>query len=164
MRDVVRDYVMETLADDDAVLVVDETGFLKQGKQSCGVGRQYTGLAGKITNCQIGVFRQLCFLATGMPSSTEHFTFHSELLSSSQLYRWLWGVMHQNVTHNHYYAAILTFLNVTVPKIFSRFSSQITGKFHVLEPKSFGSSRIRCTSINVPYFLMPQGSGQIDQR
>ena len=41
---------------DDAVLVVDETGFLKQGKRSCGVGRQYTGSAGKITNCQIGVF------------------------------------------------------------------------------------------------------------
>ena len=56
LRDVVRDYVMETLADDDAVLVIDETGFLKQGKQSCGVGRQYTGSAGKITNCQIGVF------------------------------------------------------------------------------------------------------------
>jgi len=52
----VRDYVVETLADCDAVLVVDETGFLKQGKASCGVGRQYTGSAGKITNCQIGVF------------------------------------------------------------------------------------------------------------
>jgi SRSO17 transposase len=38
------------------VLVIDETGFLKQGKASCGVGRQYTGSAGKITNCQIGVF------------------------------------------------------------------------------------------------------------
>ena len=34
----------------------DETGFLKQGKASCGVARQYTGSAGKITNCQIGVF------------------------------------------------------------------------------------------------------------
>ena len=56
LRDVVRDYVVETLADQDAVLVVDETGFLKQGKASCGVGRQYTGSAGKITNCQIGVF------------------------------------------------------------------------------------------------------------
>jgi SRSO17 transposase len=44
------------LADDDAVLVIDETGFLKQGKASCGVARQYTGSAGKITNCQIGVF------------------------------------------------------------------------------------------------------------
>lgn len=51
-----RDYVLETLADEDAVLVIDETGFLKQGKASCGVSRQYTGSAGKITNCQIGVF------------------------------------------------------------------------------------------------------------
>src|SRR3712207_1510357 len=56
LRDLVRDYVLETLADPDAVLVIDETGFLKQGKTSCGVGRQYTGSAGKITNCQIGVF------------------------------------------------------------------------------------------------------------
>src|SRR6202789_3784600 len=54
--DIVRGYVIEHLADDDAVLVIDETGFLKQGKASCGVGRQYTGSAGKITNCQIGVF------------------------------------------------------------------------------------------------------------
>jgi len=56
LRDIVRDYVVENLATDDAVLVVDETGFLKQGKTSCGVARQYTGSAGKITNCQIGVF------------------------------------------------------------------------------------------------------------
>ena len=56
LRDIVRDYALETLADDDAVLVIDETGFLKQGKASCGVVRQYTGSAGKITNCQIGVF------------------------------------------------------------------------------------------------------------
>ena len=56
LRDIVRDYVVENLADDDAVLVIDETGFLKQGKASCGVARQYTGSAGKITNCQIGVF------------------------------------------------------------------------------------------------------------
>ena len=56
LRDIVRDYVIETLAAAEAVLVIDETGFLKQGKASCGVGRQYTGSAGKITNCQIGVF------------------------------------------------------------------------------------------------------------
>jgi len=56
LRDVVRDYVIEHLGDEDAVLVIDETGFLKQGKASCGVARQYTGSAGKITNCQIGVF------------------------------------------------------------------------------------------------------------
>ena len=45
---------------EDAVLVIDETGFLKQGKASCGVARQYTGSAGKITNCQIGVFACVC--------------------------------------------------------------------------------------------------------
>ena len=56
LRDVVCEYAQETLSDGDAVLVIDETGFLKQGKASCGVARQYTGSAGKITNCQIGVF------------------------------------------------------------------------------------------------------------
>ena len=56
LRDIVRDYAVETLADPEAVLVIDETGFLKQGHASCGVARQYTGSAGKITNCQIGVF------------------------------------------------------------------------------------------------------------
>jgi len=56
LRDILRDYALETLADPDAVLVLDETGFLKRGKASCGVGRHYTGSAGKITNCQIGVF------------------------------------------------------------------------------------------------------------
>src|ERR1043166_5399599 len=56
LRDLVRDYALETLADAEAVLVLDETGFLKQGEASCGVARQYTGSAGKVTNCQIGVF------------------------------------------------------------------------------------------------------------
>src|ERR687897_530097 len=56
LRDMVRDYTLETLAAPEAVLVIDETGFLKQGQNSCSVGRQYTGSAGKITSCQIGVF------------------------------------------------------------------------------------------------------------
>ena len=53
LRDIVRNYALERLADPDAVLVFDETGFLKQGKASCGVGRQYTGSAGKITNSDV---------------------------------------------------------------------------------------------------------------
>src|ERR1700745_3566578 len=56
LRDIIREYALETLAEQTAVLVIDETGFLKQGKASCGVARQYTGSAGKITNCQVGVF------------------------------------------------------------------------------------------------------------
>jgi SRSO17 transposase len=56
LRDIVREHVVEHLGAADAVVVIDETGFLKQGKASCGVARQYTGSAGKITNCQIGVF------------------------------------------------------------------------------------------------------------
>jgi SRSO17 transposase len=56
LRDMVRDYAVDTLGAEDAVLVIDETGFLKQGRASCGVSRQYTGSAGKITNCQVGVF------------------------------------------------------------------------------------------------------------
>src|SRR5215213_2472787 len=56
LRDMVRAYALETLASPEAVLVIDETGFLKQGQRSCGVGLQYTGSAGKIASCQIGVF------------------------------------------------------------------------------------------------------------
>ncbi len=56
LRDVVRDYVIQHLGTEEGVLVIDEAGFLKKGQASCGVGRQYTGSAGKITNCQIGVF------------------------------------------------------------------------------------------------------------
>lgn len=56
LREIVRDYAVEALGAEDAVLVIDETGLLKQGKGSCGVARQYTGSAGKLTNCQTGVF------------------------------------------------------------------------------------------------------------
>lgn len=58
--DAVRDdlcrYVVEHLGDAQAVLVIDETGFLKKGIQSVGVQRQYSGTAGRVENCQIGVF------------------------------------------------------------------------------------------------------------
>jgi len=56
LRDRLRPYVCDYLADSDAVGVIDETGFLKKGRHSAGVARQYSGTAGKIENCQIGVF------------------------------------------------------------------------------------------------------------
>lgn len=56
LRDVLRRYVSERIGEPDGVLVVDETGFLKQGKKSCGVMRQYSGTAGRVENCQVGVF------------------------------------------------------------------------------------------------------------
>jgi SRSO17 transposase len=56
VRDDLRGYVAEHLGDPDGVLVVDETGFLKKGDKSAGVQRQYSGTAGRIENCQLGVF------------------------------------------------------------------------------------------------------------
>lgn len=56
LRNVVQDYVLAALAGEDSVLVVDETGFLKKGTHSVGVARQYSGTAGRIENCQVGVF------------------------------------------------------------------------------------------------------------
>jgi SRSO17 transposase len=56
VRDDLRAYVVETLGDPDAVLILDETGFLKKGTKSAGVARQYTGTAGRIENAQVGVF------------------------------------------------------------------------------------------------------------
>src|SRR4028118_1123483 len=56
VRDDLRTYVVEHLGDPEAVLVIDETGFLKKGTKSVGVKRQYSGTAGKRDNCQIGVF------------------------------------------------------------------------------------------------------------
>ena len=56
VRDDLRSYVIEHLGDEDGVLVVDETGFLKKGSKSVGVQQQYSGTAGRIENCQVGVF------------------------------------------------------------------------------------------------------------
>jgi SRSO17 transposase len=56
VRDELRRYVLQHLGDSEAVLVLDETGFLKKGRHSAGVARQYSGTAGRIENCQIGVF------------------------------------------------------------------------------------------------------------
>src|ERR671910_3439863 len=54
--DELRRYIIQHLGDPGAVLVIDETGFLKKGRHSAGVARQYSGTAGRIENCQIGVF------------------------------------------------------------------------------------------------------------
>lgn len=56
VRDDLRAYVVAHLGAPEAVLVIDETGFLKKGTHSVGVQRQYSGTAGRIENCQIGVF------------------------------------------------------------------------------------------------------------
>lgn len=56
VRDDLFGYVREHLGEPGGVLVVDETGFLKKGTKSCGVARQYSGTAGRIENCQVGVF------------------------------------------------------------------------------------------------------------
>ena len=56
VRDDLSSYVVEHLGETDGMLVVDETGFLKKGTKSVGVQRQYSGTAGRIENCQIGVF------------------------------------------------------------------------------------------------------------
>jgi SRSO17 transposase len=56
VRDELRFYLIQQLGEPDAGLVLDETGFLKKGRHSAGVARQYSGTAGKVENCQIGVF------------------------------------------------------------------------------------------------------------
>jgi SRSO17 transposase len=56
VRDDLRGYVVEHLGEPGGVLIVDETGFLKKGVRSAGVQRQYSGTAGRIENCQLGVF------------------------------------------------------------------------------------------------------------
>jgi SRSO17 transposase len=56
VRDDLLDFAIERLAGPHAVLILDETGFLKKGQKSAGVARQYSGTAGRIENCQVGVF------------------------------------------------------------------------------------------------------------
>jgi SRSO17 transposase len=56
VRDDLRAYVVEQLGARESVLIIDETGFIKKGTKSAGVQRQYSGTAGRIENCQIGVF------------------------------------------------------------------------------------------------------------
>lgn len=56
VRDELRCYALEQLGSDEAVLVVDETSFIKKGEHSVGVKRQYCGTVGRIENCQVGVF------------------------------------------------------------------------------------------------------------
>ena len=56
VRDDLLGQVIAELGDEEGVLVVDETGFLKKGAKSCGVARQYSGTAGRVENCQVGVF------------------------------------------------------------------------------------------------------------
>src|SRR3954454_15610978 len=56
VRDDLREYVVEALGDPEAVLILDETGFLKKGNRSAGVARQYTGTAGRIEDARVGVF------------------------------------------------------------------------------------------------------------
>ena len=56
VRDDLQRYVMEHLADPEAILIMDETGFPKQGDKSAGVQVQYCGTTGHVENCQVGVF------------------------------------------------------------------------------------------------------------
>ena len=56
VRDDLRGYVRDQLGDPSGVMVADETGFMKKGTKSAGVQRQYSGTAGRIENCQLGVF------------------------------------------------------------------------------------------------------------
>jgi SRSO17 transposase len=63
VRDDLRGYVLDSLGDPGGVVVADETGFLKKGTKSAGVQRQYSGTAGRIENCQLGVF--LTYVSSG---------------------------------------------------------------------------------------------------
>ncbi|MDE9533580.1 IS701 family transposase [Xenorhabdus bovienii] len=62
-RDILRDYVAEHLGDEQGILIIDETGFIKKGTHSAWVQRQYSGTVGRVENSQIGVF--LCYAGNG---------------------------------------------------------------------------------------------------
>src|SRR5690242_10467342 len=66
VRDDLQAYVLAHLADPEAVLAIDETGFVKKGKKSAGVAPQYSGTVGKIANCQIGVYLTYATKAGGV--------------------------------------------------------------------------------------------------
>jgi SRSO17 transposase len=72
VRDELRRYVLQHLDDPEALLVIDETSFLKKGLQSAGLARQYSGTAGRVENCQIGGF-------LGYASQLGHTLLHREL-------------------------------------------------------------------------------------
>ena len=74
VRETAAKYVTEVISEREEIStwVIDDTGFLKQGEHSVGVQRQYTGTAGKITNCQVAV--SLC-----VASSTVHVPIDFEL-------------------------------------------------------------------------------------
>ncbi len=74
VRDALSRYIAARLGDRDGVLIADETGFEKTGKHSAGVQRQYAGTAGKITNCQVGVF-----LACAVPAKSTRVLIDREL-------------------------------------------------------------------------------------
>jgi hypothetical protein len=84
VRDELRTYVRETLAEPNGVLVIDETGFLKKGRKSVGVQRQYSGTAGRIENCQGGSLSllQRCAEVLSQLSKPERLSTNSSLSGS----------------------------------------------------------------------------------
>lgn len=70
-RDSVSRYTVDFMPREEGVLSLDEAGFLKKGNKSAGVGRQYTGTAGRIENCQVGVFFILAFAPKSKSLSAE---------------------------------------------------------------------------------------------
>jgi len=72
VRDDLRTYLVQSIGDPQAVLVLDETGFLKKGQQSAGVARQYSGTAGRVEHCQIAQFIALCSSVINVRKRQDH--------------------------------------------------------------------------------------------